>query len=171
MAQVTDLFLVYTSAALVMLGSCAMFFVIDVLGKLFSSTMGQQMRATMLSVFYLEVSGLTFAVDSVRAALAQVSVFFLAYASAVFAVLGLHAMFFIDFLGKLFSSLGPDAGDDAVHLLPGQQPAQRRRLHEGHCGTGVLFLVYTYAAFARLVLRAMFFISDVLGKLFSSLMD
>ena len=34
-----------------------------------------------------------------------------------------------------------------------------------------LFLVYTSAAFARLGLRAMFFISDVLGKLFSSLMD
>ncbi len=40
-AHVTDLFLVYTSAVFAMLGSCAMFFVIDVLGKLFSSTMGQ----------------------------------------------------------------------------------------------------------------------------------
>ena len=77
-AHVTDLFLVYTSAAFAMLGSCAMFFVIDVLGKLFSSPMGQQMRATMLSVFYLEVSGLTFAVDSVRATLARVTDFFLA---------------------------------------------------------------------------------------------
>ena len=72
-AHVTDLFLVYTSAAFAVLGSSAMFFVIDVLGKLFSSTMGQQMRATMLSVFYLEVSGLLFAVYSARATVARVT--------------------------------------------------------------------------------------------------
>ena len=170
-AHVTDLFLVYISAAFAMLGSCAMFFVIDVLGKLFSSTMGQQMRATMLSVFYLEVSGLTFAVDSVRAALAQVSVFFLAYTSAVFAVLGLHAMFFIDFLGKLFSSLGTEAGDDAVHLQPpGQQPLSAvDSVMATVAQVFDLFLVYTPkslrdAQFPRHVLI------HVLGKLFCTLM-
>ena len=63
-------------------------------------------RATILSVFYLQVSGLLFAVDSVRASAAQVTDLFLVYTSAAFAMLGLRAMFFIsDVLGKLFSSL------------------------------------------------------------------
>ena len=43
-----------------------------VLGKLFSMLMGQT-RATMLSVFYLEVSGLLFAVYSARATVARVT--------------------------------------------------------------------------------------------------
>lgn len=67
-----------------------------------------QMRGTMLLlvVCCLEVSDLLFAVDSVSAVVAQVPDLFLAYTSAVFAMLGLRAMFFIiDVLVKLFSML------------------------------------------------------------------
>merc|ERR1712232_1136180 len=66
-------------------------------------TRKSQLRATML---FLEVSDLLFAVDSVSAIVAQVNDLFLAYTSAVFAMLGLRAMFFIiDVLVKLFSLL------------------------------------------------------------------
>ena len=58
--QVSDFFLVY--AVFVMLRLRVMLFIIDVLRKLFSTRM-YQTRATMLSVFYIEVSGLLFAVD------------------------------------------------------------------------------------------------------------
>ena len=60
MARVTNFFLVYASAAIAMLGLRAMFFV-GVLGKLFSlmdqllSSLMDQMRATTLSVFHLQV--------------------------------------------------------------------------------------------------------------------
>lgn len=67
-----------------------------------------QMRATMLFlvVICLEVSDILFAVDSVSAIVAQVPDLFLAYTSAVFAMLGLRAMFFIvDELVKLFQFL------------------------------------------------------------------
>lgn len=67
-----------------------------------------ELRATMLFlvVCCLEVSDLLFAVDSVSAIVAQVNDLFLAYTSAVFAMLGLRAMFFIiDVLAKLFSLL------------------------------------------------------------------
>jgi len=67
-----------------------------------------QWRATMLFlvVVCLEVSDILFAVDSVSAIVAQVPDLFLAYTSAVFAMLGLRAMFFIvDELVKLFSLL------------------------------------------------------------------
>mmetsp|Transcript_17767 Transcript_17767/g.31779 ORF Transcript_17767/g.31779 Transcript_17767/m.31779 type:complete len:469 (-) Transcript_17767:42-1448(-) len=67
-----------------------------------------QMRATMLFlvVICLEISDLLFAVDSVSAIVAQVNDLFLAYTSAVFAMLGLRATFFIiDVLVKLFSLL------------------------------------------------------------------
>lgn len=67
-----------------------------------------QWRATMLFlvVVCLEISDLIFAVDSVSAIVAQVSDLFLAYTSAVFAMLGLRATFFIiDVLVKLFSLL------------------------------------------------------------------
>ena len=93
MARVTNFFLVYASAAIAMLGLRAMFFV-GVLGKLFSlmdqllSSLMDQMRATMLSIFYLQVSGLLSAVDSVRATVAR---FFLVYTSAAIATLGLRA--------------------------------------------------------------------------------
>jgi tellurite resistance protein TerC len=63
-------------------------------------------RATMLFlvVCCLEVSDLLFAVDSVSAIVAQVNDLFLAYTSAVFAMLGLRATFFIiDVLVQLFS--------------------------------------------------------------------
>jgi len=65
-------------------------------------------RATMLFlvVICLEVSDILFAVDSVSAIVAQVPDLFLAYTSAVFAMLGLRAMFFIvDELVKLFQFL------------------------------------------------------------------
>jgi len=67
-----------------------------------------QTRATMLLlvVICLELSDLLFAVDSVSAIVAQVNDLFLAYTSAVFAMLGLRATFFIiDVLVKLFSLL------------------------------------------------------------------
>jgi len=67
-----------------------------------------QLRATMLFlvVCCLEISDLLFAVDSVSAIVAQVNDLFLAYTSAVFAMLGLRATFFIiDMLAKLFSLL------------------------------------------------------------------
>jgi len=65
-------------------------------------------RATMLFlvVVCLEVSDIIFAVDSVSAVVAQVPDLFLAYTSAVFAMLGLRATFFvIDELVKLFKLL------------------------------------------------------------------
>lgn len=67
-----------------------------------------QLRATMLFlvVCCLEISDLIFAVDSVSAIVAQVNDLFLAYTSAVFAMLGLRATFFIiDVLSKVFSLL------------------------------------------------------------------
>jgi len=67
-----------------------------------------QLRATMLLlvVICLEVSDMLFAVDSVSAIVAQVPDLFLAYTSAVFAMLGLRATFFIiDVLVQLFSLL------------------------------------------------------------------
>jgi len=65
-------------------------------------------RATMLFlvVCCLEISDVLFAVDSVSAIVAQVNDLFLAYTSAVFAMLGLRATFFIiDVLVQLFSLL------------------------------------------------------------------
>jgi len=65
-------------------------------------------RATMLFlvVCCLEISDILFAVDSVSAIVAQVPDLFLAYTSAVFAMLGLRATFFIiDVLVQLFSLL------------------------------------------------------------------
>jgi len=67
-----------------------------------------QTRATMLFlvVCCLEVSDILFAVDSVSAIVAQVNDLFLAYTSAVFAMLGLRATFFIiDVLVHMFSLL------------------------------------------------------------------
>merc|ERR1719326_664633 len=67
-----------------------------------------QWRATMLFlvVVCLEVSEILFAVDSVSAIVAQVPDLFLAYTSAVFAMLGLRATFFIvDELVQLFQFL------------------------------------------------------------------
>jgi len=67
-----------------------------------------QWRATMLFlvVVCLEVSDILFAVDSVSAIVAQVPDLFLAYTSAVFAMLGLRATFFIvDELVKMFTLL------------------------------------------------------------------
>ena len=48
-----------------------------------------------LVVCCLEISDILFAVDSVSAIVAQVSDLFLAYTSAVFAMLGLRSTFFI----------------------------------------------------------------------------
>eukprot|EP00931_Biecheleriopsis_adriatica_P017402 TRINITY_DN12508_c0_g1_i1.p1 TRINITY_DN12508_c0_g1~~TRINITY_DN12508_c0_g1_i1.p1 ORF type:complete len:434 (-),score=108.58 TRINITY_DN12508_c0_g1_i1:112-1413(-) len=67
-----------------------------------------QVRATMLFlvVCCLEISDMLFAVDSVSAIVAQVNDLFLAYTSAVFAMLGLRATFFIiDVLVHMFSLL------------------------------------------------------------------
>jgi len=65
-------------------------------------------RGTMLFlvVCCLEFSDLLFAVDSVSAIVAQVPDLFLAYTSAIFAMLGLRALFFVvDELVKLFTLL------------------------------------------------------------------
>merc|ERR1719272_961314 len=65
-------------------------------------------RATMLFLvcFALNFCDLLFAVDSVSAIVAQVNDLFLAYTSAVFAMLGMRAVFFIiDILVELFSLL------------------------------------------------------------------
>merc|ERR1711907_897365 len=65
-------------------------------------------RATMLFLvcFALNFCDLLFAVDSVSAIVAQVNDLFLAYTSAVFAMLGMRATFFIiDVLVQLFSLL------------------------------------------------------------------
>merc|ERR1719263_151181 len=76
--------------------------------SLIPSSRHMQSRATMLFlvVLCLECSDLLFAVDSVSAIVAQVNDLFLAYTSAVFAMLGLRATFFIiDVLVSLFSLL------------------------------------------------------------------
>jgi len=78
-----------------------------------------QRRATLLFlvVVCLEVSDILFAVDSVSAIVAQVPDLFLAYTSAVFAMLGLRAMFFIvDELVKLFSLLKYGVGAVLVFI-------------------------------------------------------
>merc|ERR1719199_680407 len=65
-------------------------------------------RATMLFLvcFALNFCDLLFAVDSVSAIVAQVNDLFLAYTSAVFAMLGMRATFFIiDVLVDMFSLL------------------------------------------------------------------
>jgi len=65
-------------------------------------------RATMLFLvcFALNFCDLLFAVDSVSAIVAQVNDLFLAYTSAVFAMLGMRAVFFIiDILVDMFSLL------------------------------------------------------------------
>eukprot|EP00440_Ansanella_granifera_P038360 gb/GFBE01041621.1/.p1 GENE.gb/GFBE01041621.1/~~gb/GFBE01041621.1/.p1 ORF type:complete len:464 (+),score=127.02 gb/GFBE01041621.1/:1-1392(+) len=67
-----------------------------------------QMRATMLFLVLvcIEVSDIVFAVDSVSAIVAQVPNLFLAFTSAIFAMLGLRATFFIiDVLVHMFSLL------------------------------------------------------------------
>ena len=67
-----------------------------------------ELRATMLFlvVCCLEISDILFAVDSVSAIVAQVNDLFLAYTSAVFAMLGMRAVFFIiDILVDMFSLL------------------------------------------------------------------
>jgi len=78
----------------------------------FSRFVGSQSRtetrATMLFLvcFALNFCDLLFAVDSVSAIVAQVNDLFLAYTSAVFAMLGMRAVFFIiDILVELFSLL------------------------------------------------------------------
>merc|ERR1719498_1601103 len=59
-----------------------------------------------LVCFALNFCDLLFAVDSVSAIVAQVNDLFLAYTSAVFAMLGMRAIFFlIDLLVQLFSLL------------------------------------------------------------------
>merc|ERR1719272_588595 len=76
-------------------------------------------RATMLFlvVVCLEVSDILFAVDSVSAIVAQVPDLFLAYTSAVFAMLGLRATFFIvDALVKLFTLLKYGVGAVLVFI-------------------------------------------------------
>jgi len=80
----------------------------DVITAKFDSSAKTATHATMLFlvVCCLEISDLLFAVDSVSAIVAQVPDLFLAYTSAVFAMLGLRAMFFIiDVLAQLFSML------------------------------------------------------------------
>lgn len=77
----------------------------------FSSLAGaerKERRATMLFLvcFCLNLCDLLFAVDSVSAIVAAVNDLFLAYTSAVFAMLGMRAIFFlIDIMVQLFSLL------------------------------------------------------------------
>merc|ERR1719352_557987 len=78
-----------------------------------------QTRATMLAlvVICLEISDILFAVDSVSAIVAAVPDLFLAYTSAVFAMLGLRAMFFIvDELVQLFQFLKYDVAAILVFI-------------------------------------------------------
>mmetsp|Transcript_28026 Transcript_28026/g.80813 ORF Transcript_28026/g.80813 Transcript_28026/m.80813 type:complete len:402 (+) Transcript_28026:88-1293(+) len=78
-----------------------------------------QLKATMLFlvVVCLEVSDLLFAVDSVSAIVAQVNDLFLAYTSAVFAMLGLRATYFIiDELVQLFALLKYGVGAVLVFI-------------------------------------------------------
>ena len=88
----------------------------------------------------------------------RVTNFFLVYASAAIAMLGLRAMFFVGVLGKLFSLM-----DQLLSSLMDQTRATMLSVFH--------LQVYTSAAVAMLGFRATLFISDVLGKLFSSLMD
>jgi len=76
-------------------------------------------RLTMLAlvVVCLEISDVLFAVDSVSAIVAQVPDLFLAYTSAVFAMLGMRACFFIiDELVKLFTLLKYGVGAVLVFI-------------------------------------------------------
>lgn len=89
-----------------------------------------QLRATMLFlvVCCIEISDLLFAVDSVSAIVAQVNDLFLAYTSAVFAMLGLRATFFIiDVLAKVFSLL--KYGVAAVLIFIGVKLCLSKVLH------------------------------------------
>mmetsp|Transcript_38315 Transcript_38315/g.97215 ORF Transcript_38315/g.97215 Transcript_38315/m.97215 type:complete len:430 (+) Transcript_38315:60-1349(+) len=89
-----------------------------------------QLRATMLFLVLLclETSDLLFAVDSVSAIVAQVNDLFLAYTSAVFAMLGLRAMFFIiDELAKAFTLL--KYGVSAVLVFVGCKLIAARWFH------------------------------------------
>eukprot|EP00928_Gymnodinium_smaydae_P099681 TRINITY_DN957_c0_g2_i1.p1 TRINITY_DN957_c0_g2~~TRINITY_DN957_c0_g2_i1.p1 ORF type:complete len:429 (-),score=112.47 TRINITY_DN957_c0_g2_i1:225-1511(-) len=89
-----------------------------------------QYRATMLLlvVFCLELSDMLFAVDSVSAIVAQVPDLFLAYTSAVFAMLGLRAVFFIiDALVQLFEYLKYGVG--LVLLFVGVKLMIKRMYH------------------------------------------
>jgi len=76
--------------------------------SVFASHPRKETRATMLFLvcFALNFCDLLFAVDSVSAIVAQVNDLFLAYTSAVFAMLGMRATFFIiDVLVQLFALL------------------------------------------------------------------
>jgi len=89
-----------------------------------------RLRATMLFlvVCCLEISDVLFAVDSVSAIVAQVNDLFLAYTSAVFAMLGLRAMFFvIDVLAQMFSLL--KYGVSAVLVFIGLKLVVSRMYH------------------------------------------
>ena len=87
--------------------------------------------------FGLELSDLLFAVDSVSAIVAQVPNLFLAYTSAVFAMLGLRATFFIiDVLVKLFTLLKYGVGAVLVIEVDviDPQPLQARLARTGKAG-------------------------------------
>jgi len=104
-----------------------------------------QLRATMLFLVLicLEISDIIFAVDSVSAIVAQVNDLFLAYTSAVFAMLGLRATFFvIDELVKLFSLL--KYGVAAVLVFIGVKLMISRYYHIAP-GIVCLFLVSSIA--------------------------
>lgn len=76
--------------------------------RLSSTSQRSETRATMLFLvcFALNFCDLLFAVDSVSAIVAAVNDLFLAYTSAVFAMLGMRAIFFlIDILVHMFSLL------------------------------------------------------------------
>jgi len=96
-------------------------------------------RATMLFlvVCCLEISDLIFAVDSVSAIVAQVPDLFLAYTSAVFAMLGLRATFFIiDVLVHMFELL--KYGVSAVLIFVGIKLCLS---HYYHIPPGIVVLV------------------------------
>eukprot|EP00933_Yihiella_yeosuensis_P075779 TRINITY_DN852_c0_g3_i1.p1 TRINITY_DN852_c0_g3~~TRINITY_DN852_c0_g3_i1.p1 ORF type:complete len:483 (-),score=101.98 TRINITY_DN852_c0_g3_i1:285-1619(-) len=102
-----------------------------------------QTRATMLFlvVCCLEISDVVFAVDSVSAIVAQVPDLFLAYTSAVFAMLGLRATFFIiDVLVHMFTLL--KYGVSVVLMFIG---AKLCLAHVVHIPAGIVCIVLVSA--------------------------
>jgi len=108
-----------------------------------------ELRATMLFlvVCCLEISDILFAVDSVSAIVAQVNDLFLAYTSAVFAMLGLRATFFIiDVLVRLFSLLKYGVG--AVLVFVGMKLIVSKWYH---CPPGIVCMVLVTAIATSMV--------------------
>lgn len=123
------------------------------------------LRATMLFlvVVCLEVSDILFAVDSVSAIVAQVPDLFLAYTSAVFAMLGLRATFFIvDELVKLFSLL--KYGVAAVLVFIGLKLMASRIIHVPASIVFALLFTTLGSSMIASVIHEKYFIQPVVEK-------